>query len=433
MMNKITLFKKVKTGKTQDWSIWVEKKGKSGFPEVWVSHGLTDGKHQSTFDIIKEGVNIGKANETTAYEQAVLTAERKIKKQKEEGYRDTIEETQETQSINPNEKLPKELCFYKPKSKIEEKARNKLEKAGNAIYSVKRDGMCHICRKTENEVEIYSRRMDDLTASFPHLVEPLSHLPPNTILLGEMVKINDDKDDFRTVSSVCRSLPDEAVKKQQETGSLQYYVFDVAFMDGKNLLTSKGYRERLKILNSLVKNCGSSYILSVEIINKTYEKAMAEVKKRGLEGLVVRDAQAKMKPDEAFSFDGDAKRPTGTWKSKPIIEADVFVEWNPAEGIGDYGKGKLKGKFGKAEAYQWHNGKKFSLGKVGGGLSEAQRDFYANTSLFPRVWCVKFDKFQEGTGKLRFPVFVRDRTLDGDKDIDECQVDERALDAIENG
>jgi len=430
-MNKETFYKKAKTGKIQQWSVWVEKCGDSGFSECWIEHGLTDGKKQTTFDIIKEGVNIGKSNETSMYKQAVLTAERKIKKQQEEGYKKTVDEAKEQQSINFEERLPKALCFYKPKSKIDEKKLNKLDKSGNAILSVKRDGMCFICRKIKKfGVEIYSRRMDDITQSFPHLIEPLSSLPNDTILLGEMVKIKDDRDDFIAVSSVCRSKPDEAVRKQGKLGNLQYYVFDVAFVGGENLLVNKSFGERLKILQELVGGCDSKCILPVEIIEKTHEEAMKEIRARKLEGLVVRDATAKMKSGEAFSFDGDAKRPIGTWKWKPILETDVFVEWAPNNHIGDYGKGKLKGKFGNGFMYQWKDGEKFFLGKVGGGLSEELRDFYANESLFPRVWCVKFDKFQDKSGKLRFPVFVSDRTISGDKEISECQIDEGALEAI---
>lgn len=175
---KTTLYQKTRTGKIQQWTIWVEKKGESGFPELWTEFGQTDGKKQTTFDIIKTGVNIGKANETTALEQAGLELERAVKVQMEEGYRESIESAEETQTISFSEPLPKNLCYYKPKNSIDETKLAKLEKANKAIKTVKHDGMMHIVRtSTKFGVEIYSRRMDLETEKYPHLVKAFEKLP----------------------------------------------------------------------------------------------------------------------------------------------------------------------------------------------------------------------------------------------------------------
>ena len=435
---KTTLYQKTRTGKIQQWEIWVEKRGKSGFPEVWVEFGQVDGKKQTTFDIIKPGVNIGKANETTPVEQAGLEMARAITKQKEEGYCDTVEDAQREQTIDFDQELPKNLCWYKPKNSIDESKIVKLEKAGKLIKTVKRDGMMHVVRKTTSfAVEIYTRRMDAVTPSYPHLVPAFQKLPADTILLGEIILNNDGRDNFNGVSQICRSDPEEAQAKQDVLGKVSYYVFDVAIHNGVNCLTTMPYKQRLEIIDKLVKTMGSQYVLAVERINKTHAEAMKEVMKRKLEGLVLWDSEGIMGDGEAFTFNGKAYRPNMLWKSKPKYEDDFIVRWDPDHKIGDYGKGKNKGKIKNVFIYQIDDDENaICLGKCGGGLSDAQRDFYTDVSKFPRVWRIEYDSIQPKTGKLRFPVFNADRTLSNDKQMSECLMSDaikaaRAMDAEE--
>lgn len=421
-MSKITLYQKTRLGKTQQWAIWVEESGKSGYPEVWIEHGLTDGKKQNTFDVIDKGVNEGKANETTPLQQAKLVMERKITKQKEHGYSDKLESALAEKEVSFDEPMPKELCFYKPKNSIDEKKIEALEKSKSAIYTIKRDGMMHIIRLSKKfSAEIYTRTMDLVSDKYPHLQKAFDALPNGTIILGEIILEKDGRDNFNSVSSICRSDPDEAIAKQTELGKVSYYAFDLAFYKGKNLLTSMPYRDRLKELTSLLTWLKDPYIRVVEVINKSHDKALQEIKDRKLEGLVVWDANGIMEAGGDYTFNGKAYRPNVLWKSKPKYEDDFIVKWDPKNKIGDYGKGKNKNKFGKGFLYQIDdNGDEFFVGRCGGGLSDKDRDLYTNESLFPRVWKVEYDSIQPKTGALRYPVFNLDRTLIGDKTIKEC-------------
>ena len=152
---------------------------------------MSDGKKQTTFECMTQGVNIGKSNETTALEQANLSLERKVLFQREKGYRDTKEEALKSNTylkVNFNEPLPKHLCFFKPKTSITQKKLKQLEKNNQAILTVKRDGFMHVVMKSEQRgVEIYSRRMDLVTDKYPHLIESFRALQNGTMLLGEKV------------------------------------------------------------------------------------------------------------------------------------------------------------------------------------------------------------------------------------------------------
>jgi len=418
------------------WAIWVETADTtaSGHPEVWIEHGQVDGKKQLTNDVISEGVNIGKANETTPLEQALLTLDRKVIKQKEKGYSTDIQETeQKIVGFNFEDPLPKELCFYKPKNSIDDNKIQKLEADRRAVFTVKRDGMMHIVRKTEKfGVEIYSRRMDLVTDKYPHLIETLNNLPNDTVLLGEIVLFTEDgKDNFNAVSSICRSDPEKAIERQNELGKVWYYIFDVAYYRGENLLISKTYENRRKVISGYFELCTSDsheddpanhrYIGLAEVIDKPHSEAMKEIKERGLEGLVVWDADGIMKDSEAFTMNGKAYRPNVLWKSKPKYEDDFIVRFDPENEIGEFGKGKNNDKLKSVFCYQLDDdGNEVYLGKCGGGLSDEQRTFYTKEATYPRVWRIEYDSIQDKTGSLRFPVFNADRTLTEDKTIQEC-------------
>jgi len=83
------LFQKSSTGKMKEWKIWVVKILDSGHDygaEIHNSHGFVGGKLQEDIEIVKEGKNIGKKNETTPFEQACSQAESQWNKKIDKGY-----------------------------------------------------------------------------------------------------------------------------------------------------------------------------------------------------------------------------------------------------------------------------------------------------------------------------------------------------------
>lgn len=426
-MSKTVLYGKTRTGKTKIWSAWVVEKGESGHPEAHYEWGMIDGKQQLSIDIVEKGVNEGKANETTPFEQAKLEIERKAKKKTEEGYLTTLDNVDDQeQTIDFSKPFPKELCFYKPKNSITDKKRQTLQKAKRMMLSVKEDGQMYIVRKSKAfGVEIYSRRMELETDKFPHLVPALENLDNGTILLGEMTLPGYDNHlkAFKNVSKICRSDAVKALARQEKFGKVVYAIYDLAFKDHTDYLTSIQYSVRYTKAKIEALKCNSDYVRTVEILDITHEEAMQYVKDNGIEGMVIWDADGIMEEGGAFTFNGKAYRPNVLWKSKPKYEDDFIVRFDPANGIGEYGKGKNNGKIKSAFVYQLLDGEEIHLGKCGGGLSDEQRDFYTNAE-YPRVWRVEYDAIQPGTGSLRYPVFNADRTLTEDKFLEECVMSE---------
>ena len=89
-----TLYQKTSKGEIQVWEIRTEGS------QIITTYGLKDGKMQTATKTAK-GKNVGRANETTPEEQAVLEAESMYKKKMDKGYFPTEEEAQNNLVLLP--------------------------------------------------------------------------------------------------------------------------------------------------------------------------------------------------------------------------------------------------------------------------------------------------------------------------------------------
>jgi len=443
----------------QVWFIGVDPNDPETYIVKW---GQLDGAMQETSDSPGDCGVEGHSDYQTPEEYVKFCISRDIRKKREQGYVEYIdgEPVEElSTAIDFDEPLPKHLCFFKPKKEISDKKLAKLEEDGRAIWTLKRDGMCHIIVKREDEVEIYSRRMDLVTEKFPHIIESveLLDLPNNTILLGEMTLLKDDgSDDFLGTSRICRSDPDLALayqglgkfpkgKKDKEVlGKVSYYVFDIAFYSGADLISRLTVRSRLAALRKIFQKLDDRLALSTGLASdrrrklresklregilrkfhigpiKIYETSTGDdlelAKELKAEGFVALDADA-VYGDKAYSFDGKAQRPDGIWKRKPKYE-DEFVITGYYEG-----SGKNMGRLGGFYIKQVHpeTGEWIDCGKCGGGFTDPQRiEFYEEgDDLIDQTIKVEFDSRQpekDGVFALRFPIYKGP----ADKEPEEC-------------
>lgn len=116
--------------KVREWSVWTEGS------TVVVEHGQVDGKKtQKKYEA--EPKNVGRANETTAAEQALLEAEAKYVKQLKSGYSKTVEEAKaftpffpmKAQNYNDQSHKIVYPCIIQPKL---DGQRLMIDKEGNA-------------------------------------------------------------------------------------------------------------------------------------------------------------------------------------------------------------------------------------------------------------------------------------------------------------
>ncbi len=74
--------------------------------QIITEHGQLGGKMQTAVETVREGKNIGKANETSALEQASLQAQSKWKKQHDKNYSEKAPEVEDQSSIGGTKLLP---------------------------------------------------------------------------------------------------------------------------------------------------------------------------------------------------------------------------------------------------------------------------------------------------------------------------------------
>lgn len=441
----------------QVWFISVDPKNPESYIVKW---GLLYGALQETSDSPGACGDPSHSDYQTAEQYVQFCIDREIRKKLESGYIEYIDgkptATVATE-IDFNSLLPKNLCFCKPKKEVPDKIFKLLEKEKRAIWTLKRDGMMHPAIKRDGKWEIYSRRMDLATEKFPHIIESLNKLviPDNTILLGEMCLLKSDgTDDFKGVSKICRSDPDLALayqgfadfpkRKKDETviGKICYYVFDIAFYDGNDLISSMPVKERLGIIREIFKQFDDRikistgrnaslndllqenkiregilrkyYLGPIKIYKTDTDSDLELAKKLKAEGFVLLDADACY-GDKSYSFDGKAQRPDGIWKRKPKYEEEFVI-------TGVYeGTGRNRGVLGGFTIKQIHpeTGDWIDCGKCGGGFTDDQRKELYIDKMVGETIKIEFDSRQppkDGVYSLRFPEYKGP----SDKTPEEC-------------
>jgi len=228
-----------------------------------VEHGYKDGKITTSQKPIK-GKNIGKANETTDYEQCCFDAQSKMNKKIDEGYVSDIFQLKEQKLLLPMLALP----YTKRKHDIKYPA----------IVQPKLDGV----RCISNGKEFISRKGKPYTT--------LSHLEVN---VKDMIsKIGDvylDGEIFNpnwNFQEVVR-----AVKNPKGDGAnLQYWVYDIVD-------ESLSYAERLNLLKLFKNEYDNIVIVDSYLVNNENEMKQkhTDFVAAGFEGTIIRNVSGKYK------------------------------------------------------------------------------------------------------------------------------------------
>lgn len=263
------LYKKSSTGKITEWCIRVEPND-GGFVIKTIS-GYIDGKKTETLGKhVKKGRNIGKANGTTAEEQAISEAQSAWNKKRD---RDAMVE--DIDEVNNLVVLPMlALPFEKRSHDIKYPA----------IGQPKLDGVRCLAQRDGDIISLKSRKGKE----FPHLnhirktLETL--LPKDFALDGELYSTEIP---FEEITGIVRK---EKLKDgdDQKMLLIKYNVYDCIFIKQSEIGFSLRY-EYLKTFCNTVNSCIT--LVKNEILNdendvKTYhDKFVAE----GYEGLMIRN------------------------------------------------------------------------------------------------------------------------------------------------
>ena len=405
-METIKLYQKARTGKTKYLELWTEGEF---FCRKW---GTIGSKEQNTRREC-EGKNIGKANETTPAEQAIVEMNAKVVDKKKNGYVDSLEDLTETRTdVIDLDDIPESFCPSKPAKD----APKKVLKDSTLFGQLKRNGHCLILVKTEKEY-VYSRGMEDrnILRDIPEVKAKLDAMTKGSMLLCEFCFVGEDgKDSPRKSGEVARQSKqdkaEERYEKLNKEGHFELVPFDIMFHDYKFIGNTCYRNERYPLMQLMG--------LDVPPIIVEWEAFyIANQGKKGgkIEGLVLR-VEGELSHIQ-FTLDGKAHK-CGAWKLKYVYEDD-FVVTSAEKGK----SGKHAGLYAQYFISQYVDGVLTPFGKCGSGKLKHDRlkeltDEIDNKELtFPFVIEIEYQSRQEDSGCCEFPQFIRVRY---DKKPSEC-------------
>lgn len=222
-----TLYKKDSKGKIQYWTIFTEICAtNTGARDIVVRHGKEGGKEQETRDTITEGKNLGKANETSAYEQADLEAKAKWTKQIErKGYVENKEDLDK--DLRPGAEPMLAHRYDKSPEKIEFPCYIQPKLDGHRCVAIVKNGKC----------ELFSRQRKPITG-VPHINAAIEALGLDNIILDGELYNHEYKDKFEELTGFIRS---QEPKEGYE--AVQYHLYD--------LMIEGPFSERILVLDEL--------------------------------------------------------------------------------------------------------------------------------------------------------------------------------------
>jgi DNA ligase-1 len=302
-----TLYKNMSNGMTQQWDIQV-KMNSDNLPEIICTHGVVDGKQVKEVKLISSGKNIGKANETTPWEQAVSEAQSTWTKKKDKGYR----ETQGSDDILILPMLARE--YSKAKHRI----------IMPCHVQPKLNGVRCISSLNKSEASMMSRGGKPIL-KFAHLREEIKSLLESANqkglhLDGEIYKPGMS---LQKISGATRKEKDDL--RTEIDSVMEYHVYD-CFNPGRQ---EWAFADRTEFLNKLVNAAKLSHVKFVTTIQvKSEGAALNQYKKwvaQGFEGIMFRNADAPYKI---------GSRSMDLQKHKPFVDSE-FVIVGAHEGSGN--------------------------------------------------------------------------------------------------
>jgi DNA ligase-1 len=295
-----------------------------------------------------------------------------------------------------------------------------INEHGQIAAEFKYDGSRFQFHKKGNWARLYSRRLEDVTAALPDVIEKLITSTTHDVILdGEVIAMKDGKPmPFQSVLRRFRRRHD--IAEAQDAIEMVPNVFDILYLDGETLIDLP-FEKRRERLVAVVNGYIAPQVVSSETakIERVYKEAL----EAGHEGIMIKVPASPYTPGQ---------RGKNWIKIKPDVDTlDLAVIG------GEWGEGKRAHVFGSFLVACQDQGKLIALSRVATGFSDEQlAEVYdllkdrviqksgKEVSFEPGlVFEVGYAELQvsptyEGGFALRFPRFIRIRD---DKDITDVE------------
>jgi DNA ligase-1 len=170
------------------------------------------------------------------------------------------------------------------------------EHEGKTALEYKLDGARIQIHKLGDEIRIFSRRLTDVTASLPEIVEKARKnvMAKEAILEGEAIAINNRGYPIPFQHLMRRFKRVHAIEDVAEKIPVQLYLFDILYLNGESLITLP-YLQRRKML---AENAGEIPLTKQIVTDKKEEaeKFLKEAVDAGHEGLMAKRIDSPYTP-----------------------------------------------------------------------------------------------------------------------------------------
>jgi DNA ligase-1 len=314
---------------------------------------------------------------------------------------------------------PMDFMLAKPLERLDD-----LPSPEQWIVEDKYDGIRSHVHVGHGHVRIYSRGLEDVTGSFPEIVEAFAHWKQNAILDGELLAWRDNR--ALNFNMLQQRIARKKVRVSHRNDiPVIFMAYDLLF-EGKELLLALPFEERRSRLEALFQNPELPLLLSPQHQVQSREEIdelFHAARERGNEGLLLKRRGSAYEPGKRSGAWYKVKRPYGT--------LDVVIT------AAEQGHGRRATVFSDY-TFAVRAGDEFvNVGKAYSGLTDVEIKQLtkllraASLDRFGRVMLVKpeivlevaFDGVQKSPRHksgyaLRFPRILRWRTDKGPADID---------------
>ncbi|HEC57455.1 MAG TPA: ATP-dependent DNA ligase [Candidatus Syntrophoarchaeum butanivorans] len=306
-----------------------------------------------------------------------------------------------------------------------------LSQISDPAVEWKFDGTRVQIHKEKDMVEIYSRKLENVTKSIPEIVSVVKNkLKGDSFILdGEVIAI-DEAGKPRPFQDILRRFRRKyRIEEMQSLIPLHLHLFDILYLDGRTLIDLP-LRERRKILEGIATSDDAPIaehhlVREVDVIERIYHEALDA----GHEGIMVKNRDSLYTP---------GKRGKNWLKIKPLMETLDLVVIG-----GEWGEGRRANLIGSytLACRDPDTDKLLSIGRVGTGLTDEKlleftdlfsdlivREDGREIEFKPEIiFEIAFEEIQkspkyESGYALRFPRLIR---LREDKSVEDADTLER--------
>lgn len=305
---------------------------------------------------------------------------------------------------------------------------------GKCAFEIKYDGLRIVIHKNNDEIKLFTRRLENVTKQFPEIVDSARENinADSAIVEGEAVAILGGTEGrtprpFQDLSRRIKRKYD--IHEMVEKIPVEINLFDVVYLDGKSLINEK-FKKRREILERII-NETETFRLAEQVITDNSKEAEDFYKyslSLGHEGVMVKNLSAPYQPGSRVGY---------MYKIKPVMETLDLVIVGATWGEGRRANWLASFLLGTREP---ETGKFLTIGRMGTGFTDEQfkemteklkplitEEIGKEVKVKPKIVVeVAYEEIQksptyESGYALRFPRLVNFREDKGAEDADSVE------------